>query len=363
MKRERKISSFIPHPSSFQGGCMSYSQLIQFKRLEERAFIFLNGRQLMFGVFGVFSGMSLATNLGLKGWPVWAAVVVIGLLGIAAGGRYRGLYGYQYLVLLLRSVARLGQTARPEDLYDRPVDQDLSYVLGAPDGGALVLRQAPPPGARTHAPKKGDGGGPAVYSLRPVDLAQHPPQTIGALMQRWAGFWAGARPPLRLVVHSTPFFADAVVEEARAASLVAEKDWQARGLAGYGRFLEHLTRQAAMYQASHELLIWAHSDTEAHATLSSMASWLGVSARPSELTPLLKGEYEVNLDHLRPLDPRQPYLVLLVSHEFTGEWSWTDPLVTILRQAFPASLAMDVERSQASNDALEELVKYENVLL
>ena len=30
----------------------------------------------------------------------------------------------------------------------RPVDADLSYVLGAPDGGALVLRQVPPASER-----------------------------------------------------------------------------------------------------------------------------------------------------------------------------------------------------------------------
>lgn len=342
---------------------MSYSQLIQFKRLEERAFIFLNGRQLMFGVFGVFTGLSLVSNFDLEGWWVWVGVALAGVLGVMAGARFRGLYGYQYGLMLLRQLTNLGQVARPEELYDRPVEEDLSYVLGAPDGGALVLRQAPPAGARQQAAAKTEQGGPAVYRLRPVDLAQHPPQAIGVLMQRWAAFWAGARPSLRLVVHSTPFYADEVVEEVRAQSLVAEKDWQARALSIYGRFLENLTRQAAMYQAQHELIVWAGSDTEAHATVSSLASWLGVSASPAELTSLLKGDYEIGLDHLRPLDPRHPYIALMVSHEFSGEWSWTDPLVTILRQSFPVSLALDIERNLASNDALKELVKYENVLL
>jgi len=167
---------------------VNYPQLIQFKRLEERAFIFLNGRQFMLGFFGIFAGLSLASRLNLHGWPVWVAVVVAGALGVATGARYRGLYGYQYLGLLARSLARFGQTARPSELYDRSPDEDLSYVLGAPDGGALVLRQAPASGPRAR-PK---AGGPAVYRLRPVDLAQHPPQTVGLLLQRWAGFWAGA---------------------------------------------------------------------------------------------------------------------------------------------------------------------------
>lgn len=344
---------------------MSYSQLIQFKRLEEKAFIFLNSKQLMFGFFGLFSGLSIASNLDLEGWPVWVATGLAVVLGVMAGARFRGLYGYQYALLVIRSAARLGQVARPEELYDRPMEDDFSFVLGAPDGGALVLRQAPPPGAKqqTASRKSGLGNRPYVYQLRPVDLAQYPPQSIGTLMQRWAGFWAGARPALRLIVHSTPFYAAEVVEEVRVASMQAEKDWQHRALAAYGRFLETLTREAAMYQANHELIVWSGSDTEAHATVSSLASWMGVSARPAELTPLLKCEYEINLDHLAPLDPHRPYMILLVSHEFTGEWSWTDPLVTLLRQTFPVSLIIDVERNLASNDALKELVKYENVLL
>jgi hypothetical protein len=74
---------------------MSYSQLIQFKRLEERASIFLNGKQLMFGVFGGFTGLSLANTLNLSGWLVWLAVVAVTLLGFAVGARFRGLYGYR----------------------------------------------------------------------------------------------------------------------------------------------------------------------------------------------------------------------------------------------------------------------------
>ena len=81
---------------------MSYSQLIQFKRLEERAFIFLNAKQLMFGVFGIFAGMSLANLLGLTGWFVWVAVIIVALIGVVAGGRFRGLYGYQYIYFQTR---------------------------------------------------------------------------------------------------------------------------------------------------------------------------------------------------------------------------------------------------------------------
>ena len=114
---------------------MSYSQLIQFKRLEERAFIFLTGRQVMFAIFGGFSGMSLASQLDLSGWAVWLAIGLVTLAGIIAGARFRGLYIYQYVWLLLRSLAQLHQTVRPNELYDRPFDQELSYVLGAPDGG------------------------------------------------------------------------------------------------------------------------------------------------------------------------------------------------------------------------------------
>lgn len=342
---------------------MSYSQLIQFKRLEERAFIFLNGKQVMLSAFGFFVGMSLANRLGLKGWPVWIAVILFGLLGLAIGARYHGLYGYQYLRLLARTVMSGEQLARPETLYDRRFDDDMSYVLGAPDGGALVQvrRQPPSAGMRKQTGQTEDGA--AVYRLRPVDLAQHPPQAIGVLMHRWGGFWAGVRPPLRLIVHSEPFFAGQAVEEARAAGLVARESWRAYALATYSRFLERLTREAAMYQAQHELVIWADTDTEAHAAVSSLASFLGVSAGQAELTPLLECDYEIGFDHLRPVDPRQPYLILMVSHEFLGEWSWADPLVTVLRQAFPVSIAIDVERNLAPNNALKELVKYENVLM
>ena len=338
---------------------MSYSQLIQFKRLEERAFILLNGKQLMFAIFGGFSGMSLANQFELQGWAVWLAIGLVTLLGIVAGARFRGLYLYQYLVLLVRALTQLNQSVDPAQLYDRPVNQDLSYVLGAPDGGALVLRQAPPAGAQAVRPS----GEAAVYHLQPVDLAQYHPGAIGPLMARWSGFWAGVRAPLRLIVHSTPFHAEHVVEAVRAAGLVADQDWRAQALAAYGRFLETLTREAAMYQARHELIVWTANPTEAQATVGSLAGWLGVSARPAGLTPLLEGRYEVMLDHLCPLDPRQPYLVLLVSHEFSGEWSWVEPLVTLLRQAFPISVVLDVERNLAANEALRELVKYENVLL
>jgi|GEM_PF-2766281 len=337
---------------------MAYSQLIQFKRLEERAFIFLNGRQLMFGVFGGFTGLSLANTLNLSGWLVWLTVVAVILLGIVIGARFRGLYGYQYLALLVRSVAQLNKTVQPSELYDRPVDADMSYVLGAPDGGALVLRQAPPASERQVATSYEA----AVYRLKPVDLAQYHPQTVRQLMKRWSGFWSGARAPIRFLIHSTPFHAGHVVEDVRAAGLVAREDWRARALVGYGRFLERLTREAAMYQARHEMVVWANSDTEAQATVGSLASWMGVSVQPAEMTPLLESEYQVMFDHLAPLDPRQPYVVLLVSHEFSGEWSWADPLVTLLRQTFAVSVVVDVERNLSANEALRELVKYENVL-
>lgn len=338
---------------------MSYSQLIQFKRLEERAFIFLNGKQLMFGVFGIFAGMSLANLLGLTGWFVWIAVIIVALIGVVAGGRFRGLYGYQYVYFLIRSLTQLNDTVHPHELHDRPVDEDLSYVLGSPDGGAMVLRQAP----SSRRSRKVDAHGGSVYQLRPVDLAQHSPQAAGVLMGRWSGFWAGVRSPVRVIVHSNPFHAAEVVEHTRAASLEAVEDWRSGALVAYSRFLERLTREAAMYQAQHEMVVWAKSDTEAHATVSSLASWMGVSARPAEMTPLLPGEYEVDLDHLSPVDPRHPYVILLVSHEFTGEWSWADPLVTILRQTFPVSLMIDVDRNLSANDALKELVKFENVLI
>ena len=281
---------------------MSYSQLIQFKRLEERAFILLNGKQLMFAFFGAFCGLSIANQFDLEGWGVWLVVALMCTTGVAVGARYRGLYGYQYLRLLARSMARLGQPVKPAELYQRAPDQDLSYVLGAPGGGARVLhrvsasgRHAPPPGRRGNPARS---GGPAVYRLRPVDLAQYPPQTAALLLERWAGFWAGARPPLRLMVHSNPFHAEGVVEEARAAALVAREDWRAAALTGYGRFLERLMRQAAMYQAEHELLVWANSDVEAHATVGSLASWLGVGASPQDVSPLIEGDYEIGLDHL-----------------------------------------------------------------
>ncbi len=342
---------------------MGYPQLIQFKRLEERAFIFLNGRQMMLGVCGGFGGMAVAENIGLGGWLRWTLVLLLGAAGVLAGARFRGLYGYQYLKMLISFYwPGRHRVLQPGELYDRDFDDDTSFVLGSPDGGALVLRQAPP--ARQISQNgKGAGGGPAVYRLRPVDLGQHPAQSIDALMGRWSGFWAGARAPLRLIVHSTPFHAGSVVEAARAEGVRAAQDWRARGLLNYGRFLEQLTGNAAMYRADHELLIWTQSDTEAHATVGSLASWLGVSAQPAELTPLVRGEYEVGFDHLRPRDPRQSYIILLVSHEFTGEWSWADPLVTMLRQTFPVAVAIDVERNLSSNNALKELVKYENVLM
>ncbi|GIK42102.1 MAG: hypothetical protein BroJett011_59350 [Chloroflexota bacterium] len=343
---------------------MSYSQLIQFKRLEERAFIFLNGKQVMLSAFGFFAGMSIANRMGLTGWPVWIAVLLFGALGLVIGARYHGLYGYQYIRLLLRTLLSQESVAHPEKLYNRHFDEDMSYVLGAPDGGALVqvMRQPASAGAKPGS-KAVNEDGSIVYRLRPVDLAQHPPQAIGMLMHRWGGFWAGARPPIRLIVHSEPFFADEVVEEARSAGLIAKEGWRAYALATYSRFLERLTREAAMYQAQHELIVWANSDTEAHATVSSLASFMGVSASKTELTPLLECEYQIGFDHLEPADPRKPYIILMVSHEFLGEWTWADPLVTILRQAFPISLAVDVERNLAPNDALKELVKYENVLM
>lgn len=339
---------------------MSYSQLIQFKRLEERAFIFLNGKQLMFGIFGGFSGMALANSLGLIGWTVWIAIVLVTISGLILGSRFRGLYIYQYLVFLLRSLAQLNKTVEPARLYDRPVDEELSFVLGAPGGGALVQRHAPPPARRR---QQRVIGGAAVYRLRPVDLSQHTPRAIPALMQRWSGFWSGLRAPTWIIIHSTPFHAETVVQEARQAGMRAVENWRSSALMTYSRFLERLTRDAAMYQADHELIVWAKSDTEAHATVSSLTGWLGVSARPAELTALLPGPYEVTLDHLRPLDPRHPYIILLVSHEFSGEWSWSDPLVTLLRQSFPISMVIDVERNLSSNEALKELVKYENVLI
>src|SRR5262245_55406883 len=152
---------------------MNYSQLIQFKRLEERAFIFLNGKQVMLFAFGFFAGMSVANRLGLSGWPVWITVLLFGILGLFIGARYHGLYGYQYLRILIRTVFSKEQLARPEALYDRQFNDDVSYVLGAPDGGALVqvMRQSPTAAAKAKSSQAAGEDGSVVYRLRPVDLA------------------------------------------------------------------------------------------------------------------------------------------------------------------------------------------------
>ncbi len=65
---------------------MNYSQLIQFKRLEERAFVFLNGKQMMFGFIGMFAGMSAGDKVGLSGWPSWVAAGLFAVVGIVLGG-------------------------------------------------------------------------------------------------------------------------------------------------------------------------------------------------------------------------------------------------------------------------------------
>jgi len=243
---------------------MNYSQLIQFKRLEERAFIFLNGRQLILGFFGMFGGMVTAYNIGVSGLPVWILSAVLGVLGVVAGGVYRGLYGYQYLLMLFRTWTRLGETTNPQALYRQERDVDYGFSLGAPGGGALVQYQPP---ARRQKTRRKEDGEASVYRLTPVDLAQYPPQMVGALINRWGGFWAGLRPPLRLIVHSTPFEAGNVIDDVHAQSLVAREEWRVRALSGYGRFLENLNRKAAMYQARHECLIWANSEPEAGATM------------------------------------------------------------------------------------------------
>jgi hypothetical protein len=67
----------------------------------------------MFGVFGGFGGMALANSLNLNGWPVWLLIALVTAGGIVAGSRFRGLYIYQYLYFVLRSVARLNETVRP----------------------------------------------------------------------------------------------------------------------------------------------------------------------------------------------------------------------------------------------------------
>jgi len=339
---------------------VSYSQLIQFKRLEERAFIFLNAKQLMFGVLGGFGGMTLGEQFELDGWLFWLAIVLISAFGIVAGGIYRGVYGYQYVFMLIRTLLTGTATVHPEALYRRAFNREVTFSLGAPDGGALVLHRSATAQNDLPAPAPGEAH---IYRLTPVDLSQYPPRMVASLLTRWGGFWAGARPPLRVVVHSIPFRADNVVEDIHAAGLIAREPWRVQALSSYGRFLEELTRRSAMYQAGHECLIWARSDTEAHATVSSLIGYLGVSAAPARMTPLITGDYEVALDHLRPRDPAQPTLILLVSHEFTGEWQWQDPLITILRQNFPVSIAIDVERNMAPNEALRKLVGYENVVL
>lgn len=339
---------------------MSYSQLIQFKRLEERAFIFLNAKQLMFGVLGGFGGMTLGEQFGLGGWLYWGAIALLFILGIAAGGIYRGLYGYQYLYMFIR--ATLGEAAviQPASLYRHALKRDVSFSIGAPDGETLVFHQAKTASNDIPAPAPGEAH---TYRLTPIDLSQYPPRMVASLLTRWGGFWAGARPPLRFIIHSTPFRADNVVEDVHIAGLVARERWRTQALSSYGRFLEELTRRSAMYQAGHECLIWARSETEAHATISSLTGYVGISAKPASMTPLIKGDYEVALDHLRPHNPAQATLILMVSHEFNGEWQWQDPLITILRQAFPVSIAIDTERNMAPNEALRKLVGYENVIL
>jgi hypothetical protein len=225
------------------------------------------------------------------------------------GARFRAYTGYQYIIVCFVPYPT-SQVVDSNDLYDRPVDTDLSYVLGAPDGGALVLRQAPPVGERQATVTSYEA---ATYQLKPVDLSQYHPAAVGTLMGRWSAFWSSVRPPVRVIVHSTPFHASQVVEDARAASLVAREDWRARALTGYSRFLEMLTSQAAMYQANHQMVIWANSDTEAEAT-TRRGSWMGAAPPRRELTPL--GKYKSRI--MAPVDPRKPYISIMISHT-TGE--------------------------------------------
>jgi hypothetical protein len=58
--------------------------------------------------------------------PSWLAAVSLGLGGVALGGVYFGLYGYQYLFLLARSLRNYGQSVDPRDLYHREFEHDIS---------------------------------------------------------------------------------------------------------------------------------------------------------------------------------------------------------------------------------------------
>ena len=341
---------------------MNYPQLIQFKRPDEKGILFLNARQFMLGAFGFLGGMLVATNLGITDkaiyWGIWG---LRGVVGVIAGGVYHGVYGYQYVKMLLKTWTSLEKVVDPAALYERSFDEAMSYSVGAPDGSGALMQYHPP--ARRSRNGQAWVGGASIYRLSPVDLAQYPPQTVSALINRWSGFWSGLRAPVRLVIHSTPFRAESVINEVHSQVLMARDEWRARALSGYERFLEELTRQAAMYEIHHDCLVWANSDTEAGATIGSLTGYLGVSAQAGEMKPLLEGRYRILADHLQPENPRHPFIILLVSHEFSGEWSWVDPLVAILRQSFPVSIALDVEQTMSPNRARGKLVQYENVVL
>jgi hypothetical protein len=335
-----------------------YPQLIQFKRLEERAFIFLNGRQMMFGLVGLFIGIGVANRIGIPKGISWTMGSVFAVLGVVLGARYRGIYGVQYIQILLRYL-RSAHFVSEAELFQERVAEGQSYVIGSIDGSARVLHRT----TGAQAGEKGfERGEPVVYSIAPIDLSQYSPRSIPSLMQQWASFWVGLRCPARLIVHSNPFDASSVIEQVRESSLMSRERWRSHALQSYARFLTTLMNNAAMYQANHSLVLWPTTETEANATASSMASFIGVTPSKGQLSPVIKGDYEVCFNHLSPLSPHEPYIVMMVSHDFSGDWSWIDPVVSMLLSSFPVSIAIDIDRTLPTNAALNELVKFENVV-
>jgi len=335
---------------------MSYSQLIQFKRLEERAFIFLNGRQLLYGVLGGFGGMALANKFHLNGLPFWLAIGLLVGLGLLAGSQFRGLYIYQYLHLMARTILSRNRLVRAGDLYHRPLEQDAAYVLGAPGGQALVLRQAPVGGKRFARPA-------GRQSTRCSRWTWPSTRSRASGLCCNAGPVSGRGPPAPApVVHSRPFYAGSVVEAARAASMRSEARWRAQGLRGYSRFLEQLTREAAC-------------------TRPNTNSWSGPTARPRPTRPRpawpatsVFRPARPNSRHWSRTSTRSPSTTSAarpppaLSHpagqprvqrrvELGGP---AGNLITpiLFRLARPGC-----RRNLPSSSALKELVKYENVLL
>jgi hypothetical protein len=215
-----------------------------------------------------------------------------------------------------------------------------------------------------------------VWEIIPFDITTLSEPELRGLWQQYTDFFC-ALPAnglsLRTIIHSRPFPINGAID--RCSTLVQETggSWRKKHILDYRRFLEQLGAVLHMRRIEMYVVTWTDDEATANSFAASMQNQLGVGVVPTELpalvsldTPFTERPYPQfgffnRRTYLRPDDDRPEMWQILMSHDMRGEWSFFNPVPTLLHQNFPVSIAIDIG-TFAPDTALSRLEMSYNLL-